>query len=215
MNLSLNTLFPKISVQQRRQLTQYCALLQEWNQRVNLVSRKDVDLLYEHHILPSIIPLRFIEIPADAHILDIGSGGGLPAIPLKIMRPDLQIVMNDSIRKKAIFLKHVIRELQLSGITTVNERIEKVHENFDLTEKIDIITARAVGKIDLLINWGIPYLKSGGHFLLWKGLSDLPDLQASAPPPQFRYQVYEVPREYRKLSVKMEELRWFEIHPHP
>ncbi len=202
-------------MQQRRQLTQYCALLQEWNQRVNLVSRRDVDQLYEHHILPSIIPLRFIEIPADAQILDIGSGGGLPAIPLKIMRPDLNIVMNDSIRKKAIFLKHVIRELQLSGITIVNERIEKVHENFDLTKKFDIIIARAVGKIDLLIDWGIPYLKSGGHFLLWKGLSDLPDLQASAPPPHFRYEIYEVPPAYQKLSAKLMELRWFEIYPVP
>lgn len=178
---------------------------------MNLVSRADADRLWEHHLLPSIILLNFIDIAAESRVLDIGSGGGFPAIPLKIMRPDLQIVMVDSIRKKTLFLKQVIAELKLQNITMMNERVEVVAQNPDMHKRFDIVTARAVDRIDILIKWGKPFLKDKGYFLLWKGESDIPELEQTAALLNFQYTVYPVPENFQNYSRKFKELCWFRV----
>lgn len=178
---------------------------------MNLVSRADADRLWEYHLLPSIIPLRFIDIATENWILDIGSGGGFPAILLKIMRPDLQIVMVDSIRKKTLFLKHAIADLNLQNITVINERVEAVSQNPDFHKRFDVVTARAVDRIDTLIQWGKPFLKNRGYFLLWKGESDIPELEKTAALLNYHYTVHAVPEAFRGYSRKFKELRWFRI----
>lgn len=209
--MQLEALFPDIRPAQIAQMAQYCELLQEWNQRVNLVSRQDVGQLMAHHILPSLIPLRLIDLAPGSWMLDIGSGGGLPAIPLKIMRPDLQILMVDSVRKKTLFLKKVIADLGLSGISADNRRIEELSAEVDFLEKFDIITARAVGRIGQLIEWGKPFRKHQGFYLLWKGLTDIAELEAGAGEGNYRYQVFSVPEALQPLSPKFRELCWFRI----
>ena len=211
--MQLEALFPDIRPGQIAQIEQYCELLREWNQRVNLVSRQDVGQLMAHHILPSLIPLRLIDIAAGSWVLDIGSGGGLPAIPLKIMRPDLQVLMVDSVRKKTLFLKKVIADLGLSGISAGNRRIEELSAEVDFLNKFDLITARAVGRIGQLIEWGKPYRKDQGYFLLWKGMSDIAELEAGAGEGNYHYQIFTVPGAFQQLSPKFRELCWFRIDP--
>ena len=203
--------FPAISEQQRAQLENYCELLRDWNQRINLVSRKDIERLWPHHIWPSILPLTVVDIPANSKILDIGSGGGLPAIPVKIMRPDLQILMIDSIRKKCFFLKDAIAALELNHITVMNERVEALHTASELIAQFDIVTARAVGPSKRLIDYGRPFLKSPARFILWKGSSDIADLQSTAEEMGFNYTIHTLSSEQQLLSPKLPELRWFDI----
>lgn len=210
-NMDLNAIFPGRSDQQLQQLRQFSALVKKWNQRMNLVSRADADRIGEYHLLPSIIPLRFVDIATDSWVLDIGSGGGFPAIPLKIMRPDLQIVMVDSIRKKTLFLKQAIADLDLQNITVINQRVEAVSQNPDFHKRFDIATARAVGGIDKLIQWGKPFLKDRGYFLLWKGESDIAELEQTAALLHYHYTVYAVPEGLQGHSRKFKELRWFKI----
>lgn len=209
--MDLTAIFPAINGQQLEQLRQFSALVKKWNQRMNLVSRGDADRLWEHHLLPSIIPLIFIDIARESRVLDIGSGGGFPAIPLKIMRPDLQIVMVDSIRKKTLFLKQAIVDLNLKNITVINQRVEAVSQNGDFHKRFDTVTARAVDRIDTLIKWGKPLLKDRGYFLLWKGESDIPELEQTAALLKYHYTIYAVPETLQSYSRKFRELRWFRI----
>jgi len=209
--MNLTTIFPGISDQQLEQLRQFSALVKKWNQRMNLVSRADAERLWEHHLLPSIILLNFIDIETESWVLDIGSGGGFPAIPLKIARPDLQIIMVDSIRKKMLFLKQAIADLNLQNITVINERVEAVNQNPDFHKRFDIVTVRAVGEIDTLIQWGKPFLKDHGYFLLWKGESDIPELEQTAALLKYHYTVHAVPEALQGYSRKFKELRWFRI----
>ncbi|MEZ4765703.1 MAG: RsmG family class I SAM-dependent methyltransferase [Calditrichia bacterium] len=104
-NEELKQLFPVSRINKLRSFPQFADVLRDWNQRINLISRQDVDNLWTHHFLPSIIPSTFIDLPAQCWVMDIGSGGGFPAIPLKILYPQWQLLMVESIRKKAHFWK--------------------------------------------------------------------------------------------------------------
>lgn len=207
----LKEIFPAVTTGQIRQLNDYVRLLGEWNRKVNLISRKDTAAIWDHHILPSILPLKLLELPENCRVLDIGSGGGLPAIPLKIMRPDLQMLMVDSVRKKCLFLKMAIRELQLSNISALAQRVEALHGQPEFAQKFDVLIARALGKVALILDLGEPLLKPPAHFYLWKGESDIADLQALSETRQFAYHMDELPPEYHAYSPKLASLRWFDI----
>lgn len=207
----IGNVFPGASDREAQQLRQFCELVEAWNRRTNLISQQDAALLWERHVLPSIIPLRFVEIPPESWLLDIGSGGGFPAIPLKILRPDLQMLLVDSVRKKTLFLQKAISDLKLGKIAAANRRVEELADRAELRESFDLITARAVGAIELLLDWGKPFLKSGGRWLLWKGASDLTELETLARQRKLDYRVYSVPETLQPLSPKFKELRWFEI----
>ncbi len=193
------------------QLKIFVTSLREWNQRFNLLSRKDMDHIWEHHIFPSLIPITLIKFPKDFWLLDIGSGGGLPAIPIKIVRPDLQMLLVDSVRKKTLFLQKVISDLQLKNIAVKRERIEILQSNAIFDEKFDIITARAVANIPQLLQWSKPLLKGNGFFLLWKGFSDVEELNGIAKELELSYEILSVPDQFKNISKKFEELRFFKI----
>lgn len=204
-------IFPGVNDLQAQQLRQFCELVEAWNRRINLVSQQDAARLWERHLLPSIIPLRFVEIPPESWILDVGSGGGFPAIPLKILRPDLQMLLVDSVRKKTLFLQKAISDLGLEKIAVANRRVEELANRAELRERFDLITARAVGAIELLLDWGEPFLKSGGFWLLWKGGSDVAELEELARRRKLDYRVLSVPESLQALSPRFKELRWFKI----
>ncbi len=182
-------LFPQVTPEQWLALERYLELLREWNLRVNLVSRRDIPHLWERHILPSLIPLVCVGMLPESECLDIGSGGGFPALPLKMARPDLQYVLVESVRKKSLFLRKVVRELRLEGIVVVNERVERWALQEELQGRFDWITARAVAPVATLVEWGLPLLKSEGRFLLWKGEQDRSELQEAANRWGLRYAV--------------------------
>jgi len=212
-NLSapLKSILPEITSARITQLEKFVELVLQWNQRVNLISRKDVKRIWEHHVVSSLLPLRLLKFPADCQMLDIGSGGGFPAIPIKIARPDMQMVLVDSIRKKALFLKKVISELSLSRIIVINERIETLQQSEERLRQFDIVTARAVTDIPQLIKWGSPFLKPGGKMILWKGEIDIPELEHFAGLIPYRYLILHPPEEIIHQFPNLKETCWFVI----
>jgi 16S rRNA (guanine527-N7)-methyltransferase len=162
--------FPLLSDSRADLIKKLASLYTSWNQRINLISRKDIDYLYERHILHSMAIARVIEFKPGSRVLDVGTGGGFPGIPLAIYFPDVEFTLLDSIRKKVKVVENIRQELNLKNVKTRCERVE------NLTEKFDFITARAVTKITPFYTWtkskiissftnelpnGILYLKGG------------------------------------------------------
>lgn len=159
--------FPEPTPEQIVQLTNYLRLLLEWNQRINLISPNDEDRITERHIIESLAVLSIWPFPEGASVLDLGSGGGFPGIPLKIMRPDLAMMLMESRQKKALFLNTVVRELQLPNCRIVNVRAEDLAPNS--AERFSIVIARAVADLKTLWQWSRPLLTAGGALLAMKG----------------------------------------------
>lgn len=140
-------------------------LLVEKNKVINLTAHKTEDESYKNNILDSLLFINYF--PEKARVLDLGSGCGCPAIPLKIALPNLDITMLDSVRKKTDFLNETVAALNLKNITAVHTRIE----DFAIKnrEAFDIVTARAVAELPTLLEYALPYLKVGGYLFAFKG----------------------------------------------
>lgn len=137
----------------------YHRLLLEWNKRVPLISRADESRIVTRHFLESIGLLTVIDFPFHARVLDIGSGGGFPGLPIKIVRPDLEMILVESKAKKARFLERVVEELKISGIQILPERMESLENRID---SFEIGVARAVADVKTVIQWLIPFVFSSG-----------------------------------------------------
>ena len=139
--------FPDISVEQLKQLKQLLPLYTEWNEKINVISRKDVDNFYERHVLHSLSIAKVISFQKGETVLDIGTGGGFPGIPLAIIFPETQFILTDSIAKKITVVKEIAGALQLKNITAMVERAENIKED------VDYVVTRAVAKMSDLIFW--------------------------------------------------------------
>lgn len=142
-------------------LTEYCVLLKRWNKSVNLISRRDEENLWRNHILISLVFLFRIEFPSGAKILDLGTGGGLPGIPLSIMRRDIEFVLVDSIRKKTTAVQDMVEALGLPNVSVACGRAEELGRLNIYGHTFDAVIARAVSSLDNLIAWAAPLLKVG------------------------------------------------------
>jgi len=175
----IGTRFPELTPQQMEQFSMMDALYREWNAKINVVSRKDIDELYRHHVLHSLGIAAYIRtkmpdvyerlrgegpysIAEPLKILDLGTGGGFPGIPLAVMFPHAQFTLCDSIGKKITVATEVYKGLGLNNVKTVNARAETLPETFDY------IVSRAVTSLDNFMPWvkgkyseGILYLKGG------------------------------------------------------
>ena len=156
----------------------------DWNKRINLISRKGEDSIIEKHFLDSVLFLPEMGNlctgvlsakgrPASGGqyartILDIGSGGGFPAIPLAIMKPEWKFTLCESIKKKVDFLIHLVKELNLENVQIVNDRVRACRGMPQQGNKYDIVTARAVAKLDELIKYALPLLQKDGHLIAYK-----------------------------------------------
>jgi 16S rRNA (guanine527-N7)-methyltransferase len=183
--------FLDLSFAQKEKLAQYLRLLLEWNQRINLISPNDEDRIAERHILESLAVLSVWNFPKDCSVLDLGSGGGFPGIPLKIIRPDLAMTLLESRQKKTLFLNTVVRELKIENCRVVNARAEELSE-----EKYSIVIARAVADLKTLWEWSRPLLISSGVLLAMKGGELNDELRALK---NFDWQV-----DYRVLNYRQE-----------
>ncbi len=154
---------------QMDQFRAYLELLLNWNRRINLFSAQDAPRLAQRHLLESVAWTRHLSPAFGSTVMDLGSGAGFPGVPLKILRPDLELTLLESKRKKAIFLKEVRDALKLSGIEIVCARAEELRELPQWQEKFDWIIARAVASLDKLLKWSWPLLKPGGQLLSFKG----------------------------------------------
>ena len=157
-------------------LRKFNALLVEKNKVLNLTAHKTEEDSWVNNIQDSLLFLDCFVPRNDVKVLDIGSGCGCPAIPLKIALPRLDITMIDSVNKKVEFLSEVIATLGLVGIKAVHTRIE----DFTEREKFDIVTARAVAPLPTLLEYALPFLKVGGILLAYKGSKWQDEVEASA-----------------------------------
>ena len=145
---------------QLEQLDYYVVLLLEWNKKINIISRKDEENIWTYHILHSISPLLNIEIKQNSAIVDIGTGGGLPGIPIKILRPDLSMLCIDSTGKKIKAVSQMISDIKLDNIQALWGRAEEIGSQPDYAWKFDFAIARAVAPLKDLLCWSKIFLKS-------------------------------------------------------
>lgn len=151
-----------------RELGAYLAGLLAMNTRMNLTSVRDPEAAWDRHILDSLTLLPLLaDVASGARLVDVGSGGGLPALPIAIARPDLRVTMVESTKKKAQFLRTISQRLGLSGVVVKGERAEQLHKF--RRGHFDVATARAVARLSKLIPLTAPLVKRGGRLLLIKG----------------------------------------------
>jgi len=134
----INQYFPDLSNLQKIQFAKLDDLYREWNQKINVISRKDIDLLYERHVLHSLAIAKIVQFKNNTSILDVGTGGGFPGIPLAILFPDVKFFLIDSIGKKIKVVNTIINKLELK-----NTKAEQKHSN-ELKGKYDFVVSRAV-----------------------------------------------------------------------
>lgn len=166
----LQKYFPKLTELQIKQFSLLENLYQEWNEKINVISRKDMESLYEKHILHSLGIAKVMEFAPKTKVLDIGTGGGFPGIPLAILFPEVQFTLVDSIGKKITVVKEVSAGIGLKNVTAIHSRAEDVKGQFHF------VVSRAVTQMPVFLRWlrgkfakeqfnakhnGVLYLKGG------------------------------------------------------
>ena len=152
-------------------LNMYGNLLLEWNEKINLTAIKEpTEVLYKH-FYDCILFFKNVNVQKGASIIDVGTGAGFPGMVLKIVRPDLNVTLLDSLNKRIIFLNDVINKLQLKDIKAIHSRAEEGGKNKLYREQYDIACARAVAAMPTLLEYCTPYVKIGGQFVAMKGPS--------------------------------------------
>jgi 16S rRNA (guanine527-N7)-methyltransferase len=163
-----------LTKEQIEQLKRYYNELLYWNSKVNLISRKDEEYFLDRHILHSLSILKYIEIPPKSNCLDVGTGGGLPGIPLAIANPEINMLLVDSIAKKMKITSMMAKHTELKKLNTICERVELLSNNKDYKNKFDFVFARAVTDTSKIIGWVKDLIKPKGKIVLLKG-GDLTD----------------------------------------
>ncbi len=154
---------------QWEQLEQWAVLMQEVNQRVNLISRKEIHLLWERHVLPCLALVALRDLPEGADVCDFGTGGGLPGLLLAIARPDLRLTLLDSRQKKISVVQEMIDALQLKNAQTVVGRGEELGKVRPWRQRFDVVTARAVAPLEDLVFWTTNLRKPEALLHVFKG----------------------------------------------
>ena len=155
MNPEIISKYFTLTEEQQRRFDALGELYRDWNSKINVVSRKDIEELYERHVLHSLAIAKVCSFEAGAKIVDIGCGGGFPTIPLAIMFPEVEFTAVDSIGKKITVVREVAQALGLTNVTLINARIEAVKGEFDY------VVSRAVTDMKTLKGWALPKLRVG------------------------------------------------------
>ena len=153
--------------EQLLQFEQYYELLFEWNSFMNLTAITELQEVIDKHFVDSLAIANYISLK-NQKILDLGTGAGFPGIPIKILFPDVEIVLLDSLNKRIKFLDTVIEKLQLQYIKAVHGRAEDLAHQTVYREKFDICTSRAVANLSTLSEYCMPFVKQGGYFVSYK-----------------------------------------------
>jgi 16S rRNA (guanine527-N7)-methyltransferase len=138
---------PELPQDSFNKLLALIALYNEWNQKINVVSRKDMDLFFLHHVMHSLSIYHFIKFVRGSNVMDLGTGGGFPGIPLAIVFPEVEFLLVDSIGKKIKVVDEVVSELGLTNVQTIHGRAEEVKRQFDF------VVTRAVAPMQELLQW--------------------------------------------------------------
>ncbi len=164
---SLHTLDPLVSEQQLQLFLRYRQELIEWNSRFNLTAITDPDEILCKHFLDSASLLAVYD-SRQAKVLDIGAGAGFPGLPLKILRPRWRVVLLEATGKKVTFLRHMIEALELREIEAVQGRAEELAHQQAYRASFDLVTARAVAALPILLEYAAPFCRMGGQIILPK-----------------------------------------------
>lgn len=156
--------FPTLTDTQKEQFEALGDLYQEWNQKINVISRKDMDNIYERHILHSLCIARLIELNPGSSVLDLGTGGGFPGIPMAILFPKTQFTLIDGTKKKITVVQEIAKAIGLKNVRPKHLRAE------DCTERFDFVITRAVAGSDKLINWSRKLIKKKQEHTLPNGV---------------------------------------------
>jgi 16S rRNA (guanine527-N7)-methyltransferase len=190
----LPTYFPELSQEQLDRFDQMECLYREWNAMINVISRKDIGQIGTHHILHSLSIAKIIRFKPGTTIMDAGTGGGFPGIPLAVMFPDVQFTLVDSIGKKIKVVEAIAKSLELRNVIPINARFESVKQKFDF------ITGRAVASLPVFLSQVRAGVKKEGFNNLPNGLLYLtggeiePDLQQI----KARSTIYNLPDNFRE-----------------
>lgn len=153
--------------EKKQQFDAYRRLLQEYNKRYNLTSITDDEGICYKHFYDSLAGAECFDM--NARVCEVGSGGGFPSLPLKIVRDDLSFVLLESTGKKCAFLKEVVNQLQLKNVEIINCRAEEIAHAAEYREQFDVCCARAVARLNTLAEYCMPFVRVGGIFLSYKG----------------------------------------------
>ena len=167
----------KLSEEQLSQLEAYHTLLSEWNEKINLTAITDDRGVAVKHFADSMTIFNYFDIPQNARVIDVGTGAGFPGLVLKIVRPDIELTLLDSLQKRLNFLSTVLDALHLDA-TLIHSRAEEGGQNMNLRESYDLAISRAVAQLNILSEYCLPYVRLSGRFIAFKGSAD-DELQAA------------------------------------
>ncbi|MBN2814808.1 MAG: 16S rRNA (guanine(527)-N(7))-methyltransferase RsmG [Bacteroidales bacterium] len=201
--------FPDITAHQTQQFARLGELYALWNQRINVISRKDIENLYLHHVLHSLSIARVVSFSRGTTIVDAGTGGGFPGIPLAILFPDVHFTLVDSIAKKIKVVDAVRHEIGLDNVDTLNLRLEM------LTSQADFVVCRAVTEIPTLFGWVKKNIRPGGVHSLENGLLALKggDLSAELKPMGKDVQVFNLSNWFTEPFFETKKLVFIPLLP--
>lgn len=164
-NMGLN-----ISEKQAQQLKMFYELTVEWNEKINLTSiTEEEDFLVKHYLDSSLVA-RHLDMNGIKHIIDVGTGGGFPGIPLKILYPHLKVTLLDSLNKRINYLRLVCETLELTDVECLHGRAEDIGQNLKYREQFDCCVSRAVSDLSVLSEYCVPFIRVGGQFIAYKAL---------------------------------------------
>lgn len=171
----------KLSTRQMDQFATYFHLLVKWNQKMNLTAITELEEVYLKHFYDS-ITLAFSEtFNPKGKLCDVGSGAGFPSLPLKIVFPELEVTIVDSLNKRITFLTTLVDALQLDGVSLYHDRAETFGQSFEFREKFDFVTARAVARLNVLTELCLPLVKKNGYFFALKAAKSEEELAEARP----------------------------------
>ncbi len=164
----------------RMQFQKYFELLVEWNKVMNLTGITEYEEVNEKHFVDSLSIVKSIDMTKVNSVIDVGTGAGFPGIPLKIVFPNLQITLLDSLNKRIKFLNTVIQELDLKNVETVHGRAEDIAKKKEYRETYDLCASRAVANLSTLTEYCLPFIHIGGYFISYKSGEIEKELKDSA-----------------------------------